>query len=159
MQPEIEKVAEAIRDELASGSFSKLFKPGETYDPKLQLEDADTLRVDVVPVRSEPERQDRGNIKWFNIVDIGVRFRFGTTHQNDSTGAILNRHIHGLFYLEQEIVTFLFQHQRLTNYDNAALSEDPVVRLGWSPKHMAEWRQFTGIIRVTYQTETEINPS
>lgn len=158
MQSELEKVAEAIRDELASGAFSKEFTPAETYDPDLKLEDADTLQVDVVPVRSEPERQDRGNIKWLNIIDIGIRYRFGTTHQDDATGEILNRHVHELFYLEQELVTFLFQHQKLTNHPNAALSEGPTVRIGWVTKHMSEWRQFTGIIRVTYQSETVIDP-
>lgn len=159
MQPEIEKVAEAIRDELAVGQFSKEFIPEESYDAKLKLEDADTLHVTVVPVRSEPERMDRGAIRWANLVDIGIRQRFSAIHQDDDTGAIENRHVHALLYLEQEIAQFFFNKPRLTNYDDAVLSDEypPTVRVGWVPKHMETWNQFTGIIRVAYNTETEIS--
>lgn len=157
MKSELEKVAEAVLNELAVHPFSIQFTPTRTYNPNLKLEDADTLRVDVVPVRSDPERQDRATIKWLTSIDIGVRFRFDAQHQDADTGEIETRHVDRFFKLEQEILRFFFQHDRLTNYDDAVLTLDPDLRVAWIPKHMAEWRQFTGIIRVTYQSETDID--
>ena len=152
-QSELEKVSEALRDELEAGVFSQDFTPGETFDPRMKLEDADTLKVDVVPVGVRPERENRGEIAWDSTCDIGVRYRFGTDEQDEDTGKTRNRHIHELFYLEQEIIQYLVRSSRLQYYDLARLMEFDI-RVTWVPKHLEEWRQFTGILRVTYRSET-----
>ena len=61
--------------------------------------------------------------------------------------------------LEQEIITWLFAQSRLAVDPGSpapVMAEDPVVRVAWVPKHLHEWNQFTGIVRVAYETETEI---
>lgn len=158
MQSELKKVSEALRDELASGAFTKDFDPGETFTPGRLLEDLDTLHVDVVPVRSDPKRRDRGHINWLNTVAVGVRYRFDLEHQDDATGEVLNRHVHGLLLLGQELITFCFQRERLVTYPQAALVQDPEVRLSWSESDLDTKRQFTSIFRVAYESSTEINP-
>lgn len=156
MKSQLELIAEAVQEELAESSFSLQFIPTLTYDAQLKLEDADTLHVDVVPVRADPERIDRKTIRWTSLVDIGIRYRFGVNYQNPDTGHIDTYHVNRLMYLEQEIVEVFFRESRIERLTDATMSDEPAVRTAWIPKHMAEWSQFTGIIRVTYQTETEI---
>jgi hypothetical protein len=156
MASELEQVADALCQELVDGSFSMDFAPEVTFDAAMRLEDAETLHVDVVPVRSEPERQTRGQVTWTNYCDIGIRYRFGTSHQDSGTGKVDNAHVHLLLELEQEIVEAVYSVERLTNYPSAVIAYGPEVRVGWVPKHMVEWNQFTGIVRVGFRTETEI---
>lgn len=159
MQSEIERVAQALCDEMAKATFSLEFAPTLNYDAQLELEDAATLHVDIVPVKAEPSRQDRGSIAWTHSIDIGIRMRFGTEHQDTTTGRIETQHVNALMYLEQEIIAWLYAQTRLTvdlGSPAPVMAEDPVVRVAWVPKHMHEWNQFTGIIRVAYETETEI---
>lgn len=160
MQSEIERVAQALCDEMAKATFTLEFVPALNYDAQLELEDADTLHVDIVPVKHEPAREDRGAITWTHSIDIGIRLRFGTEHQDTTTGKIKTEHVNSLLYLEQEIIAWLFSQTRLTVDPGSpppVMAEAPVVRVAWVPKHMHEWNQFTGIIRVAYDTETEID--
>lgn len=154
MQSELEKVAEALRDELTEGSFSEEFVPAESFNVRMKLEDADTLHVDVVPVGFPPLRENRGEIAWDSTCDIGIRYRFGATEQDEGTGKIRNRHIHELFSLEQQIIQFLVRTSELRYYQGNTRLMEFDLKVTWVPKHLDEWRQFTGIIRVMYRTET-----
>lgn len=159
MQSEIERVAQALCDEMAKAAFSLEFVPQINYDAQLELEDAATLHVDIVPVKAEPAEQDRGSIAWTHSIDIGIRMRFGTEHQDSETGRIQTQHVNSLMCLEQEIITWLFAQSRQAaalNQSAIVMTGDPAVRVAWVPKHMHEWNQFTGIIRVAYFTETDI---
>lgn len=156
-QSELEKVSEALRDELALGSFSQAIEPGETFDATIELEDADTLSVDVVPVGSDPDWAAREVIGWDNVCDVAIRYKFGPSEQDEDTGKIRNRHIHGLLLLEQEILAYLFKKaQTLRGYAGAEMRVFPAVRVHWDPRGMKTMGQFTSIIRVTYHTETEL---
>jgi hypothetical protein len=153
-QSELEKVAEALRDSLTDAPFTKEFVPVESFDTDMELEDADTLRVDVVPVSQEPKQSDRGAISWTNTLEIGVRFRFGNLDQEESDGKIRNRHMHEWIYFMQEISQYLYSNPKLPLFPKAELLPTVVVIVTYSTKHLREWRQFTGIIRVEYRTET-----
>ncbi|KKM86706.1 hypothetical protein LCGC14_1276340 [marine sediment metagenome] len=156
-QSEIEKVSEALRDELTLGSFSQGFEPGETFDATIELEELDALRVDVVPVGSDPDWESRGWIQWDNVLDVAIRKRLGIDDQDDATGKIRNRHMHDLLLLEQEILVYLFSKaQTLQGYPGAEMHMKPEIRVHWDPDGMRMNSQFTSVIRLTYKTSMEI---
>lgn len=151
------KVADAIVAGLNDETFSQTFTAAIAYGIRLKLEEADTLRVDVAPVRSSVASQTRGSLVWFNVVDIGVRYRFGTSDRVAGTGAIDPASVDDYRYLLQEISQWCYQERRLPTYQNAVMKSDLDVRADVIQKHLDEWSQFTGIVRVTYQTETELS--
>lgn len=154
---EIEKVSEALRDELAMGEFSQDFEPSETFDATLLLEDMDTLHVDVVPVGSDPDWESRGWVAWDNVLHVAIRKRFGEDDQDAATGAVRNRHIHELLLLEQEILMYLFSKAKtLRGYSAAQMNLRPEVQEKWDPDGIRNHRQFTSIIRLSYKTELAI---
>lgn len=157
-QSEIEKVSKALRDELAMGEFSQDFEPGEVFDATLELEDLDTLHVDVVPVGSDPDWEARGVMAWDNVLQIAIRKRFGQDDLDEATGKVRNRHMHELLYLEEEIIKFLVNTaDTLRGYAAAEMSVKPEVEVKWSQITLRESGQFTSVIRVTYKTQTDIS--
>jgi len=159
MDSEGGKLAAAIVAGLNAESFSKDFTAAVGYGVRLQLEDADTLHVDVAPVRSLTEWETRGSIQWTHIVDIGVRYRFGPSDRDGDTGLVTEAAVDAYRYLMQEIVAWCFSNARLTDLDldvSAMMPDDPEVRADVLAKHFDEWSQFTGLVRVQYRTITEI---
>jgi hypothetical protein len=152
------KIADALVTDLNAGSFSKTFTCAVKYGIRLKLEDADTLHVDVAPAGAVSERHDRGTITWKNAIDIGVRYRFGTTERDGTTGEITTSAVDAYRYLLQEIVTWCYANPRLSTYTSAVLSDDVAIRADVIQKHFDEWNQFTAIARVIYQTDTEMHP-
>lgn len=149
------KVADAIATGLNAATFSRPFDAAVGYGLRLKLEDADTLRVDVAPVGTTAERDDRASIKWLSRIDIGVRYRFGMADQDATTGEVENDSVDTYRYLLQEIVQWCYENPRPSSYSHAVLAEDVDVRADVIQKHLDEWNQFTGIIRVVYATRTE----
>lgn len=152
------KVADALLADLNGdvGDFSKYFEAELGYGLRLKLDDADTLHVDVAPVRTTSERVTRGQIKWTSIIDVGVRYRFGPSDRHGDTGTVTNAAVEEYRYLLQEIVQWYYKKERLTSYDSAVIEDDADVRVDVVQKHFEEWSQFTGIARLQYRTETEI---
>lgn len=153
------KLAAALAAGLNAAEFSKDFDAAVGYGLRLRLEDADTLHVDVAPVRSTAEWETRGSVRWTHIVDIGVRYRFGTAEQDAATGLVTTDAVDAYRYLMQEIVAWCFSHARLVDLDldvDAAMPGDPEVRADVLAKHFDEWNQFTGLVRVQFQTVADI---
>ncbi len=151
------KIADALVSGLNDASLSQSFTAAVGFSVRLQLEDAETLHVDVVPVKASAERHDRGAIAWGTPIDIGVRYRFPVDSRNSTTGAITAAAVETYRYLLQQIVEWVYANPRLSDYTTAVLSEDAEIRADVIPKHLEELGQFTGIARVTYHSETEIS--
>ena len=148
------KVADAVVAGLNDGTFTTTFTTAVAYGLRLKLEDADTLRVDVAPVKSSPSRQARGYIKWLNTIDIGVRYRFGQSDLVSTTGLPSASAVDTYRYLHQQIIEWCFSNAKLSDY--IVMPSDPDMRADVVQKHLDEWNQFTAIVRVDYQTETVI---
>jgi len=73
-----------------------------------------------------------------------------------TTGEIKNASVDTFRYLLEELCAWCFSNARLTTYTNAVMPDDVEVRADVVQKHLDEWNQFTGIVRVMYQTETNI---
>ena len=148
----LEKVATGVTSALAGGSFSQTFTAERSYaDWELPLDDAaaDALRVDVVPVNNpETDLETRGQVNYKAAADIVVRKKLNVPEQDPSTGRIAIGQIDALVALVLEIHQF-FLAARLANYDSAVWDKTEI-RAAYVPKHLRQHRQFTGIVRVTF---------
>lgn len=148
----LEKVATGVTSALVGGTFSQTFTAVRSYaDWELPLDDAaaDTLRVDVVPVNNpETELQSRGQVNYKAAADIVVRKKLNVPEQDPSTGRITIGQIDALVALVLEIHQF-FLAARLASYDSAVWDKTEI-RAAYIPKHLRQHRQYTGIVRVTF---------
>ena len=152
-------VADAVAAELNLDpltNFGRMFCAERSYAHwDMQLEDADTLHVDVVPVgirRSELE--DRGHLNRTCDFDVGVRQRFGG---RDHEGRFQNTDIDGLVELMEGVLDFLASNngRRLSTYTDASWIEEDA-RVTYFPEHLRTLSQFTGILRVSYEVYVEL---
>lgn len=145
------EIADAVTTSLAAGTFSQSISPVRSYaEWDEQLEDFETLHVDVVPLQTGPATtlEERGTVEYECEVDIGVRYRFGTSEQESLTGRVELDDIDRLKLLVQEIAEF-FMTDRLTD-TNTAIWNGTEIKLGWSRKHLRSYRQFFGFVRLTF---------
>ena len=148
----LEKVATGVTSALAGGAFSQTFTAERSYaDWELPLDDAaaDALRVDVVPVNNpETDLETRGQVNYKAAADIVVRKKLNIPEQDPSTGRIAIAQIDALVAFVLEIHQF-FLAARLASYDSAVWDKTEI-RAAYIAKHLRQHRQFTGIVRVTF---------
>ncbi len=149
----------------SAGQFTKPIVTERQYDTVLQLEDTDTISVLVVPVRSEPNRITEGTYGDDIVIDVLVRKRFAQTDYN-SEGLVDKILIDEYVDLLEQIQGYMMDpdNHQLDTYTDAVLQEfdsgeldrnerDLGIRFAWIPKHLAEWHQYTGVVRVCYRVE------
>lgn len=147
-------IAEAVVAEINAATLTLDVEAARSYDTDALLEDLDTLRVDVVPVRLAGEMQDRGSLGREAVVDVAVRKRFGTTDTAEN-GLVNKSAVDELVDLVEEIDELLAGATRLSTY-TGAIWQVSEIRAPWMPDHLRQNRQFTGILRVTYSTTTDV---
>lgn len=147
-------VADAVVAHLAAQTFSQTIEPQWSFatwqSEQLKGELAEQLNVDVVPVTTsqEAEQSTRAKVRFRVPIDIAVRRRLGPTKQDDDTGKVLRDEIAALCLVVQELHLACMAH-RFTDFsagtwDSTKLLANPL------RKHLIDWRQFTGIVRVTF---------
>jgi hypothetical protein len=147
-QSALVQTAQSIADELNAHTFTLRFTAERSYRTDLELEDLDTLHVDVVPVNAPSELASREVISYDCSVDIAVRKKF-EPKDHDKAGEIDRDEIDRLMLLVQEVHEFLVR-RRLTTFEEAAWQSTDI-RLWYFPRHLREFRQFTGLIRVVFR--------
>jgi hypothetical protein len=147
--------ADAVLNVLADHRFSQEFAPLRSYaDWELPLEDAGDLRVDVVPAGSpEMELETRGSIGYTPQVDIVVRKRLAQ-EQQEADGTLILPEIDDLVLLVQEIAEY-FMADRLAEFEGAAWERTQILA-AFKSSHLRQYRQFTGIIRLTFKAQTDL---
>jgi hypothetical protein len=142
-------VAEALKDQLNAGTYSQSFTAIRSYATRdMKIEELTGLRVDVVPViHKDASAMARKQVGYTIDCDIGIRKKFAASDR-ESDGTIKNSSVDPLVLLLEEIHESLIM-QRLTTLNNAAW-EGSAIRMTYSPVHLREWGQFTGIARITY---------
>jgi hypothetical protein len=140
----------------ASAGLSQLIAPVCSYaDWELQLKDADVLHVDVVAVTTDQalELVTRGGKVHYTIpVDIGVRKHF-SDGDHESDGSIKKASVDPLVLLVQEIHE-TFAETRMADFAIANASatwKGTDILISPLRKHLHEFQQFTGIVRVTFE--------
>lgn len=148
--------AEAVLLAIQGHTFSLPFEAERSYaNWDLKLEDAAGLRVDVVPVfNPNSEMDSRGSLKYELAVDVGVRKRLGLDAQAES-GQIDVEEIDRLVFLVEELHEF-FLGRRLNDESNAIWTAVDI-RAAYIPRHLKELRQFTGLIRLSFESSGRVS--
>jgi hypothetical protein len=136
----ITDIAEAVKNELNDGEFSQKFKAVRTYQPVYELPEMKTLHVTVVPKAIEMEGAARSLVQHDYQIDVAVQKKFDTGETVE---------LDPLMTLVEEIIDF-FRLRRLKTVSNAICvnaSNEPV----YSQEHMEQFRQFTGVITLTFR--------
>jgi len=144
--------AEAVKTAFNGHVFSvtPLVAERSYADWDLALEDAGTLRADIVQAGyAKIEMATRGEIRYEPFVDVGIRKRFGEGDQA-ANGRIDVADIDALVLLVEEVNEFflgeILSDSRGSAWKACAIRANPVT------KHLRELRQFTGILRLTFDS-------
>jgi len=142
--------ADAVRSQIAAGSYTLSFTPTLQYDTDLVLEDIDTLDVAIVAASLTQQADSRNSLRYEVGVDVAVRYRFGTA-EHDGEGKIKTAQIEAYIGLLEEIAEELADPSNRTLTDKAAAAWiRNEFRYPWVPEHLRQNRQYTGIFRATY---------
>ena len=147
--------AEAVLNSLADHRFSQEFEPQRSYaDWELPLEDSNELHVDVVPVNAPDfELETRGSISYVPQVDIVVRKRLAQDEQ-EADGSLDLLVIDDLVCLVQQIAEF-FVTDRFSEIESIIWQQTQILA-AFKPLHLRQYRQFTGIVRLTFSATSEV---
>ena len=77
-----------------------------------------------------------------------MRYRFGTSEQESTTGRVDVVEVDGLKLLLQEIAEF-FMVDRLAD-TNLATWQETNIQQSWSRPHLKNFRQYFGFVRLTF---------
>lgn len=132
-------IADAVVTELNSTEWSQEFTAERRYRPELKLADLATLHVLVVPRSVESSTATRSGYQHDYKVDVGVLQRFSEAESEE---------IDDLMDLVEEIADH-FAGLRLDSPDAicVATANEPV----YAQEHMAQWRQFTSVLTLTFR--------
>jgi hypothetical protein len=138
------------------GTFLEKLQPERSYaDWEEPLTDSGVLKVDVVAVSVLPsELATRGSIIYAPGVDIVVRKKFDESAHRESDGRIKLEEIDALVLLVQQIDAF-FTAKHLSGADDGAWEKSNILA-AYKPSHLRLHHQFTGIVRITFETENAL---
>lgn len=145
-------LVEAINEREWGVEFSAERSWGDWSD---ELQDTDTLHVDVVPMQtgySRSEMASRGSIKHRLTFDIAVRRKFGRQDQN-AQQRIERDKIDSLVLLTERLYQWFVAKRPSESRINWHSAE---IVLTCSKKALREWRQYLGIVRVTYDARQDM---
>jgi hypothetical protein len=147
------QVADAIAHELNGKAFSFEFEAARAYADFDEQLLSDMLRAEVVPVGPLPTELDgRYSVAYQCSADIVLRKRFTPDDMEQVSGMDAARVkpcvVDPYVALVEEINEWLIA-KRLTDMEDAVWRETSIVA-AVVHKHLREWQQFTGILRVTY---------
>jgi len=142
------KLADAIAAVINASGLVAVTAAASWADWDEELQDLDTLNIDVVPSEVTSELNDRGELVYTLGTDIGIRQRFGQANQDSGTGRIARASLDALSLLTEQMHE-LFAADRPTTQTQAVWLEveykAPFIR-----KHLREFRQWTSIIKTTH---------
>lgn len=152
------QVADEVVTELLAASLSQSVTPVRSYaDWTLELKNAASLRVDVVPVANEVkiEADCRDGVEYDIAIDIAVRKKFSQDDRDEDTGDIQNSSVDPLtFYVEEIAENFVLN--RFADLEVATWQGTKIEAL-FIPQHLRELSQFTGIVRLSFQASRTLS--
>lgn len=144
---------------LARCSFRVSYEASRSYaDFEVPLsEPTDYVRVDVVPVsRMKAELETRKSISYAPQVDVLVRRKFNPSNQA-SDGRVEMDDVDQLVLFVEEIhSTLVFMRTGGNWREGDGIWVEEEIIAAYIPSHLRKFRQFTGIIRVTYDVSKTV---
>ena len=133
-------IADAVVAELNGHVFGQTFTAERTYDTTLDLKDAGTLHVTVVPKAVGQEAASRAADQADYAIDVAVRKK---------PASVSKAELDPLVTLVEEISTF-FRRRRLAALPGAWCISTPIEPV-FAPEHLREYGQFTSILGLTFR--------
>jgi hypothetical protein len=133
-------IADAVKAELAGGTFAQPFTPQRKVLPMFDLAELADLRVTVVPKAVEINGSTRSVSQYDVHVDIGIQKKLGSD---------LDAEVKTLCGLVDDIAEFL-RKRPLASAPYAAwvrTTNEPV----YAPEDLLEQRTFTSVLTVAYR--------
>jgi len=147
-------IAKEVTSELDGGTFTQTFTPERSYaDWDEELSDLDTLHVDVVLGKVQPELIARGRLSLTATVFVVVRKRL----ERDSDGKIAPDAADGadaLVELVQEFLVFFTKKTLAGDAKGIWLGMD--CRAVFLDKHMRKMGQFTSVITLKFSSDVSV---
>ena len=132
-------IAEAVKESLNAATFSQAFTATRQYRPAFELKDMATLHVTVVPHAVDVQSLSRTKHQYDVQVHVAVQKKL----KEDSA-----TEIDPLMDLVEEVMDFW----RLRRLDGAGATCVGVANAPiYATEHMAELRQFTSLITLTFR--------
>jgi len=161
----VEQLTELLAGSLeaaeAAGVFSVAIQTTRAYDTDLQLEDTSIISVLVVPMLWRRRKESNGTWTRDTRIEILIRKRFAgdyTTVDLDPYFELCENIDDYLADTANQVLSPIITPSgtSLGEYiepDETDVDRDIVKQLGvhWVPKHLLQYRQFTGVVRVAYQ--------
>ena len=138
--PILTDIAQAVTDALGTLAYGEPVIIERSYLPRFELADMSQLRITVVPAAIEVASASRAQAVERYRIDIGVQKKLTA----DDLQAIDT-----LIQITQQIAD-LFRFRRLPSLASAVWVKTEHEPL-YDPQHMEELRQFTAVIRLTFQ--------
>ena len=157
-----EEIGTAVAEEIRGHAWGiTINDPVFSYaDLDLKLEEASGIYLDVVPV-STGSRVEYATVSKFRHtvpIDIAIRKKLSASDRDSQTGRISTSSMSPLVKLWQQMFEF-FQPSQPSNFGfqlstviDAAWEETQPTAI-WVRKHLHEWGQYTGLIRVTFTVD------
>lgn len=135
-------IADALVAEISARTHSQPVLVEREYLPQLELAQAQTLLVTVVP-KGITRRTSGRNVRQQDYeLDVAIRKKLQTKQQSE---------IDDLMSLVDEVLEpFELEPRRLASYP-AAIWIGTEVRAPYLPEHLHEFRQFTSVATLTYR--------
>ena len=133
-------IADAVVAELSAGTFSQPFEAKRHYLPLFNLPEMKDLHVSVVPKGVAITSLSRGANQHDVQIDVAVQKKLD---------AEANTEIDTLMGLVEEIADF-FRLRRLASYPNAVWTKTENLPV-YAQEHLAEMRQFTSVLTMTFR--------
>ena len=132
------QIADAVVEALNGGAFGEDFTAERGYRPAFDLKDMKDLKLTVVPKAVEMTTAGRGLAQADVQIDVGVQKKL-------ATGA--NAEIDGLMALVEEIAAYVRATGRFGEASWVKTENAPI----YSQEHLAELRQFTSVLTLTFR--------
>lgn len=133
-------IADAVANELNTGSFSQTFIAQRLYRPEFDLTAMKSLHVTVVPKAIASSSLSRSANQFDVSVDVAVQKKIATEEESE---------IDPLMLLVEELADF-FRLRRLSAYANASWLKTENAPV-YSPEHLETKKLFTSVLTFTFR--------
>ncbi len=142
----ITDLADAVVSRINSGRYSQDVTAQRLYQPVLELPDAETLQVSVVPKAQRVTVLSRTENAFQIDIDVAVQKKVGKIDDDQTE-------LDALMALVQEIIDRLrFEHLVIgAPTPKRALFQSLTHEPIYAREHLDQLRQFTSVVTVTYQ--------
>lgn len=142
----VTEIADAVVSRINGGRYAQEVAARRLYQPVLELPDADTLQVSVVPKAQRVTVLSRTENAFLIDIDIAVQKKVSKIDDDQTE-------LDGLMALVQELIDRLrFEHLQIgAPTPKRALFQSLAHEPIYAREHLDQLRQFTSVLTVTYQ--------